>query len=310
VFDFVLQPETLFMDQNVPPVPPVPAGPRVSSMAITSLVLGVASFMCWIFTGLPAVVLGALSLRKIYRSQGQLTGEGLAIGGIVTGAVTTFLVLPIMIALLLPAVQAAREAARRAQSMNNMKQITLGMLNYADSHGTFPASGGGAGRGEPGSKLSWRVRILPMIEQQALYEQFHLDEPWNSEHNRTLLAKMPDVFKSPNGNFPEGYTSYLAVTGPETVFDDRDVGRGFRDIADGTSRTIVLVEADRGVEWTKPEDWPSDPNVEAQGLGKLRPRGFLAAFADGSVRFIPDDTDPQVVRALMTRAGRENIVAP
>ncbi len=272
-------------------------------MAITSLVLGVASFMCWIFTGLPAMVLGALSLRKIYRSQGQLTGEGLAIGGIVTGGITTFFILPIMIALLLPAVQAAREAARRSMSTNNMKQISLGMLNYADARGVLPAAGGGAA----GSQLSWRVRILPYIEQQALYSQFHFDEPWDSEHNRALVAKMPDVFKSPNGNLPEGHTSYLAVTGPGTVFDDPEVGRGFRDIADGTSNTIVLVEADQGVEWTKPEDWQFDPADPLRGLGKLRNFGFLAGFADAHVTFISDDTNPLVVRALMTRAGREAI---
>ena len=124
-------------------------------MAITSLVLGVGSFFCWIFTGLPAIILGALSLRKIYRSNGQLKGEGLAIGGIVCGGITTVFIAPIMIALLLPAVQAAREAARRNQSMNNLKQISLGMLNYADSKGTLPAPGGG------NSQLSWRVHILP-----------------------------------------------------------------------------------------------------------------------------------------------------
>src|SRR3990172_9577430 len=98
-------------------VPPVPSAPRTSGMAITSLVLGCSSFMCWIFTGLPAVILGAVALMKINRSGGQLKGEGLAIGGIVTGGVSTFLVLPIMVALLLPAVQAAREAARRNIAM-------------------------------------------------------------------------------------------------------------------------------------------------------------------------------------------------
>jgi Domain of unknown function (DUF4190) len=73
------------MDETVPTVS---STPRVSAMAITSLVLGVGSFFCWIFTGLPAVILGALSLRKIYRSNGQLKGEGLAIGGIVCGGIT------------------------------------------------------------------------------------------------------------------------------------------------------------------------------------------------------------------------------
>ena len=175
--------------------------------------------------------------------------------------------------------------------MNNLKQISLGMLNYADSKGTLPAPGGG------NSQLSWRVQILPFIEQQALYERFHLNEPWDSEHNRALLAQMPDVYKSPNENLPPGQTGYLAVTGPGTAFDDPNQGHPFRDVSDGTANTILVVEADRGVEWTRPEDWPFDPALPVQGLGKLRPRGFLAAFADGSVRFISDDTNPRVVGA-------------
>ncbi len=292
------------MDRTVPPVPSVP---RTSSMAITSLVLGVASFMCWIFTGLPAVVLGAISLRNIYRSNGQLKGEGLAIGGIVTGGITTFFILPVMIALLLPAVQAAREAARRSVSMNNMRQIMLAMHNFADRQGTFPPTGGGAG-----PQLSWRVHLLPYLEQQALYEQFHLDEPWDSEHNLALLAKMPDVYKDPNARLPVGMTLYLAVTGPGTAFEDPAVGPSLREFLDGASNTIMLVEADadQAVEWTKPGDWQFDPSDPARGLGESRHFGFLAGFADGSVRFIGSDTNPDVLKAMMTRAGRETVPAP
>jgi hypothetical protein len=273
-------------------------------MAITSLVLGCASFVCWIFTGLPAVILGIVALRQINRSRGELTGEGLAIGGIVTGGVTTFLVLPIMIALLLPAVQAAREAARRNQSMNNMKQISIAMQNYHDTRRALPAAGGGEG---PGAQLSWRVHILPFIEEQVLYEQFHLDEPWDSEHNRALIAKMPEVFQDPNNRLPEGETSYLAVTGPGTAFGDGKTAIAFRDIVDGTSRTILFVEADpdQSVVWTKPDDWQFDPSNPTRGLGSARFRGFLAAFADASVRFVDNDTEAETVKAMMTRDGRE-----
>jgi hypothetical protein len=285
-------------------LPPVPSQPRTSGMAITSLVLGCASFMCYIFTGLPAVILGILALRKINRSGGQLKGDGLAIGGIVTGAVSTFLMLPIMIALLLPAVQAAREAARRNASMNHLKQIVLALHNYHDANNTFPPSGGGL---EPGSQLSWRVRILPFLEQQALYEQFHLDEPWDSDHNRALVAKMPDVYRSPNDNLPSGETPYQAVTGPNTAFDDPATGRSIVDFSDGTANTIMVVEADQGVIWTKPEDWELDLADPLRGLGKLRLAGFLAGFADGSVQFIADDTNPATVKAMMTRDGQEAI---
>jgi hypothetical protein len=276
-------------------------------MAITSLVLGITSFFCWIFTGLPAVILGIFALNKINRSNGQLTGSGLAIAGIATGAVSSLMVLPVMIALLLPAVQAAREAARRNQSMNNMKQIELALLNHENATGAFPAAKGGEG-----SQLSWRVHILPFIEQQALYEQFHLDEPWDSEHNRALISQMPEEFKVPGDKVPLSLTSYLLVTGPGTAFGDGTTGPQVRDIRDGTSSTIVLVEAnpDQAVEWTKPEDWQFDPTNPTRGLGAMRPRGFLASTADGAVHFINDDIGPDAIRAMMTSDNGEDVFVP
>ena len=291
-----------------PSMPRVAVAPRTSGMAITSLVLGCASFMCWMFTGLPAVILGIIALRQINRSNGQIKGDGLAIGGIVTGAVSSFLILPVMIALLLPAVQAAREAARRNMSLNNMKQISIGLLNYETAKNTLPAAGGGEGAG---SQLSWRVHLLPFLEEggAALYEQFHLDEPWDSEHNRTLIAKMPDVFKDPADRMPAGETSYLAVTGPGTAFGDGTTGPALRDFPDGASKTIMLVEADpdQSVAWTKPDDWQYDPNNPLRGLGSSRPGGFLATLADASSRFIHNETDAEIVKAMMTRDGGEPV---
>jgi uncharacterized membrane protein len=273
-------------------------------MAITSLVLGISSFFCWIITGLPALILGIVSLVQINRSGGRLKGEGMAIAGIVTGSISTLFVLPIMIALLLPAVQAAREAARRNHSTNNMKQIMLGLLNHHDARRGFPPAGGGQG-------LSWRVHILPFLEEQELYEQFHLDEPWDSDHNKGLIARMPDVYKNPNDVVADGETTYLAVTGPGTAFEDGKASYQPRDFTDGTSRTIMIVEADadQSVIWTKPDDWQFDPNDPTQGLGSLRPGGFLAAFADAHLEFISNVTDDEVVKAMMTRAGGEQIPA-
>jgi hypothetical protein len=295
---------TPFDDVPLRPVGPGLAAPRTSGMAITSLVLGCVSFMCWIFTGLPAVILGIVALRQINRSKGQLKGDGLAIGGIVTGGVSCFLILPVMVALLLPAVQAAREAARRSMAMNNLKVISLGLLNYETSNKTLPAAKGG-----PESQLSWRVHILPYMEEGGaeLYEQFHLDEPWDSEHNRQLIAKMPDAYKDPAGRLPQGETNYLAVTGPGTAFGDGTSGPSLRDFTDGLSRTITLVEADQGVPWTKPDDWQFDPNGPINGVGNMRLGGFLAAMGDGSVQFIRAETPAEALKALMTRDGDEQI---
>jgi hypothetical protein len=294
------------MDEHVPlePVRGVAATPQTSGTAISSLVLGISSFFCWIFTGLPAVILGVMALRSINRSNGQLKGDGLAIAGIVTGAVSSFMILPIMIALLLPAVQAAREAARRSVSMSNMKQISLALLLHEDAKGSFPAAGGGL---DEGSQLSWRVHLLPYLEEEALYEQFHLNEPWDSEHNRTLIAKMPKVFQDPNARLPHGETAYLAVTGPGTAFGDGASVSNVRDFTDGIARTVMFVEAnpDQAVVWTKPEDWKFDPDNPMSGLGNSRPGGFLAAMGDGAIDFIREEADSDAVRAMMTRDGDE-----
>ena len=287
-------------------LPPIPSGPRTSGMAITSLVLGVSSFVLWILTGIPAVVLGTIALVRINRSNGRLKGDGLAIAGIVTGGVTSVMIVPIMIALLLPAVQAAREAAYRQVSINNLHQMSHALQNHLDAKGTFPAAGGG-----PGSQLSWRVQILPFIEEGTLYSQFHLDEPWDSEHNRALLDKMPEVFKSPGRDLPAGKTSYLAVTGPGTAFGDGTTGAGMRDFRDGLSNTAMIIEADadQAVDWTKPDDWQFNPSDPERGLGKLRRNGFLAAFGDSHIEFVNQQTDPEVVKAIMTRDGGERVQA-
>jgi prepilin-type processing-associated H-X9-DG protein len=222
----------------------------------------------------------------------------------------TVAVVGVLVALLLPAVQAAREAARRNVSMNNMKQMMLAFHNFHDARKKLPAHAIYSAEGKP--LLSWRVQILPYIEEQALYQQFHLDEPWDSEHNRALIPLMPAVFANPNLPSVPGKTNYLAVVGKECIFDGTAKGMGFRNITDGTSKTIMLVEAnaDQAVDWTKPDDLKYDAQNPSAGLGGLRPGGFNAAFADGHVAFIANSIDKQVLNSLFTRAGKEIVNDP
>ncbi|HVU90325.1 MAG TPA: DUF1559 domain-containing protein [Pirellulales bacterium] len=217
----------------------------------------------------------------------------------------------IMVGLLLPAVQSAREAARRAQSQNNLKQIGLAMLNHHDAYNRLPARAIRDKDGKP--LLSWRVAVLPYLDQAALYKEFHLDEPWDSEHNKKLIARMPPVFTNPTMSEP-GKTNYLAMTGEGTVFGGFAPQPGLRlaQMIDGTSNTILVVEADPdlAVEWTKPDDFHFDPEKPLAGLGKIRPNGFEALFSDGSVRMIARSIDPSVFKALVTYAGREVVQLP
>ncbi len=158
-----------------------PRAPTTSGKAITSVILGVLSLLlCSVFTGLPAAIIPGCPrpAHDIGRGQGRVGGKGLAITGIVTGALS-FLCLPVMIGLLLPAVQRVREAAARIQDANNLKQISLAMHDYNFANGSFPPAATSATPRES-RYLSRRVAILPYIEQERpLCNQFKMDEPWD-----------------------------------------------------------------------------------------------------------------------------------
>ena len=213
---------------------------------------------------------------------------------------------PVGVALLLPAVQAAREAARRSQSVNNLKQIMLAYHNFHSTNNTFPPAAICDAEGKP--LLSWRVAILPFIEQQDLYNQFHLDEPWDSAHNKPLLEKMPQVYRSPKAKPNDTTTFYQAFVGDGALYDAPSKAPGIAEITDGTSNTLAVVEAGKAVPWSKPEDIPFARDKDLPKLGGLGfPGGFNAGFCDGSVRFLKFSINKDTLKALITRAGGEVI---
>jgi prepilin-type processing-associated H-X9-DG protein len=218
---------------------------------------------------------------------------------------------PVAIAMLLPAVSASRLAARRAQSVNNLKQIGLAFHNFHSTNNHFP----GDVRAKDGKPLlSWRVQILPFVEQQALFNEFKLDEPWDSPHNKALIERMPVSYAVPNAPAEPGMTFYRGFSGKSTVFDPKvPEGVGIASMTDGTSNTIAVVEAKEAVPWTKPgSEIPFDEALKPEKLQLLRvalgghsPGGFNALFCDGSVRFIKDTVNLLTLRALITRNGGE-----
>ncbi len=213
------------------------------------------------------------------------------------------------IALLLPAVQAAREAARRAQCVNNLKQIGLAQHNFHDANNHFAADIRDAD-GKP--LLSWRVAILPYLEQQDLYNEFHLDERWDSPHNKALIERMPTMYSCPSGKRGvPGNTFYRGPTGEGTMFDAPD-GVGMAGVTDGTSNTIFVAEFKEPTVWTQPDNLPLDekPADLAARLVSDHPGGYNALFVDGSVRFLKLTLDPTLLKALFTRAGGEVVNIP
>jgi len=199
--------------------------------------------------------------------------------------------------------QEARMKAR-GKSFDNLKQIALAMHNFASSTNQtrFPPP---AIRKDGKPLLSWRVAILPFLDQAALYHKFHLDEPWDSPHNKTLLNQMPEVYAPVvRTDEPLGSTYYQVFTGPGALFED-ELGPRLADINDGLANTLLIAEAGGPVPWTKPEAIPFDKDKPVPKLSRLFEDGICVAFADGSARFLSKEIDPEVLRALITSSGGE-----
>ncbi|MDP1560698.1 MAG: DUF1559 domain-containing protein [Pirellulaceae bacterium] len=212
---------------------------------------------------------------------------------------------PFITAILLPAIQAARSAAQRLEQSNNAKLIGLAVLNYESANARFPARFKASPNGKP--LLSWRVMILPYLDENELFNKFRLDEPWDSPHNLPLAAEMPTVFRDRFVADPNR-TCIVAAAAKGAVFEGAD-GIRIRDITDGMSNTLMFVECDpsMAVVWTQPEDLRFDSENPSNGLGSRRDGGFIAAFCDGSTRIISASTDPSILRRLVLRADGEVI---
>jgi prepilin-type processing-associated H-X9-DG protein len=203
--------------------------------------------------------------------------------------------------------QMVKTGGNRIKSQNNLKQIILATINYADTYGgVLPQAAICDKNGKP--LLSWRVAILPFIEQDNLYKQFHLDEPWDSEHNKKLLASMPDIYKLPGDKtkYELPSTHYLAFVGNGAALEEKRGVRWPAEITDGTSNTILVAEAEAAVPWTKPEDISYDPKM-APKLGYYFNNRCNVGFLDGSVRGLRKGLKDDILHALITRSGGEVI---
>jgi hypothetical protein len=198
----------------------------------------------------------------------------------------------------------AQEAAAKKKSAENLKQLALALHNYHDAMGHFPPPTIYDQKGKP--LYSWRVAILPFIEEDNLYKDIDSTrEPWDSDKNKKQMKRIPKLFAPVTGKAKEeGLTHYQLVVGPGAMFEDKKKIR-MTDITDGTRNTIMIVEAEEAVPWMKPADLTYDPKKELPKFGGLFKDGFHAAFADGFVRFIPKDVNKDKLRAAITRAGGE-----
>jgi type II secretory pathway pseudopilin PulG len=242
-----------------------------------------------------------------------------------TNLIVAIVIVWVLLALLLPAVSSAREAARRSQCQNNLKQIILALLNYESAYGRFPPAYVADASGKP--VQSWRVLILPFLDERVLFQRYNANEPWNGPNNSKLAAEMPEVYRCPGqevGTTTKSFeTHYFAIVAPETGWPGI-AGRNIRQFSDGTAKTIMVIEATGlGVHWMEPRDVTL---AEAVELLTTKPRsghrhvedGFLTttyyetsfrnvSFCDGRVVWMGQFKDADLAIALLTAAGRETI---
>jgi hypothetical protein len=209
-------------------------------------------------------------------------------------------------------------AARHHRKIqNNLREIGLALYNFHDTFKQFPPAAICDAQGKP--LLSWRVAILPFFEQEGpLFQQFKLDEPWDSEHNLKLLAQMPKVYapvgittRERNVTFYQGFvadpklgaehqTAWQSTPAANSPLGAK--GTRLLDFTDGTPNTLLVVEAGEAVPWTKPVDLQYEPKRRLPKLGGMSKDGFHVLLADGSTRFLPRDFDEKTLRLMITRA--------
>lgn len=219
-------------------------------------------------------------------------------------------IIGVWIAQLLPAIQAKREVGRRAQCVQNLKQIGLAVQGYHQKYGCFPPSFIPDKDGKP--QHSWRVLILPFLEEQDLYAKYHLDEPWNSPHNMVLLDQMPAVYRCPSDYPSDSQTSYAMVVGPHAVSDGPTAHR-IDDIKDKGANTIMVAEAANAkLLWLEPRDLDTQTMVLCINVvsGDLRQDACEifsyhsnmanVLFCDGTVRDVNNDMGEKVLKAMLT----------
>ena len=206
----------------------------------------------------------------------------------------------VAVALLLPAVASARVAGRNLTNSNNLKQMALGMLVHEQIFRRLPDP---YTVNEDGKRLhSWRVALLPYLDEKELYDQIRLDEPWDSEWNKQFHDKCPKVYKNPNANLAPDETTYAVVVGENTAFPGAK-RINIAKIMDGCSNTAMIVERSP-VCWMDPNsDIPFEEaikgvNVSPNGIRSYFKGVFSAVMCDGCVRTFTEEVSTDFLRKL------------
>jgi hypothetical protein len=199
------------------------------------------------------------------------------------------------------------------KAANNLKQIGIAIHNHNDAYGYCP--GDVVKRDDKYLPWSWRVQILPFIEQNQLYTRLDLMKPWDDPANLKILqsVEMPKVFEIPGRPAPKGHTYFRIFSLPKSAkgtaqpwLTEGQLGPKLQEIPDGTSNTFMVVEAGEAVPWYQPDVLAYDGKLPLPQLGAKDANRFLACFGDGSVKALkPSKLGEKTIRALITINGGE-----
>lgn len=190
----------------------------------------------------------------------------------------------------------------------------MAVANYASQYGSLPPAYVADRDGRP--MHSWRVLLLPFLEQHEVYNAYNFAEPWNGPHNRLLEDRIGNIFLRPGlGTDQKWSTSFVAVVGPETAWPGARARR-LKELGDGPDKTLLIVEVPDGrFRWMEPKDLHIDTmsfrinDPSGHGLGS-RLGGARVATVSDSISSLPDDFEPARLRALLTANGREPVELP
>jgi len=319
-----------------PPLPPRPTNGRIvslddapsgvaavtkqSRLALASLVLGVLACPFFGLTGIPGLICGVMGWLRIEASERpgapvRYTGRSRALAGIILSGMM-MLASPLVL-ISLSGFQRGFETGRRDPYIKNVKEIGLAFQSAASANQDIMPLAIVNADGRP--LLSWRVALLPYLGEEALYREFHLDEPWDSPHNLTLLPRIPRIYQCLRAPTDVGITPYVAAAGPGMFFDapepipgTQTIGVSIGAISDGTANTILLFELGQndGVPWTSPEEVTVDIDEAIDLFREAQvnhPGVRMTLFGDGSVRTVAQQHDAKTLRAMFTRDGGDTV---
>ncbi len=278
----------------------VTSSPRTSVLAVTGLVMAFFLMALFFLEALNPLFLfliaifcflvGLVALVRIWRNRETLRGSLWAIV-----AMGPFLFFVLLTGFIAPNIMSSDP---EFNTRNDMLQFATAIESYkVDKGGHFPS----VHQTPQGGALSWRVQILPKIGCQHIYEEFHLDEDWDSEHNRELISRMPSLFCTPEMDSAEGKAVFCLPVGPGTLFGEGKERIHESVITDYPAKTILMIEVapENAVIWTKPEDWTPRADDPFSGLRCRRWRHYLVVYTDQEVATLPKKTDPEIFRQLL-----------